>query len=135
MGCGHPQTRAHRPPLQSRRGRNSRPPSAVTNVVTSPSRVLRRRYVRSGSHRYNRRAAALLPSAKWKRPCSEIYGCVRSLISISLVRVASHCLRRARDPTARIPTATWETGTGLSLYCYPDPTWQFNAYCTTAPPC
>ena len=62
-----------------------------------------------------KRAAALL-SAKWKRPYSEICGFVRSRISISLVRAAIHCLRGARDPTARISTATWETGAGLSLY-------------------
>ena len=45
-----------------------------------------------------------------ERPYSEICGYVLSRISISLMRAASHCLRGARDPTARISTATWETG-------------------------
>jgi hypothetical protein len=57
-----------------------------------------------------KRAAALL-SAKRKRPHFE-----KLRISISLVQPASHCLRGAHDPTARISTATWETGAGLSLY-------------------
>jgi hypothetical protein len=62
-----------------------------------------------------KRVTALL-STKWKRAYSEICGFVRSRISIALVRAASHCLRGARDPTARVSTATWEAGAGLSLY-------------------
>ena len=63
-----------------------------------------------------KRVAALL-STKWKRAYSEICGFVRSRISIALVGAASHCLRGARDPTARLSTATWESGAGLSPYC------------------
>ena len=62
-----------------------------------------------------KRVASLL-SEKWHRPYSETCTYVRSRISISLVRAASHCLRGSRDPTARVSHATWETGTGLGLY-------------------
>ena len=59
---------------------------------------------------------ASLLSTKWKRPYSETCAYVRSRISISLVRAASHCLRGYRDPTARVSHATWATGTGMGLY-------------------
>ena len=62
-----------------------------------------------------KRLASLL-SAKWKRPYAETCTYVRSRISISLVRAASHCLRGSRDRTARVSYATWETGTGMGLY-------------------
>ena len=62
-----------------------------------------------------KRVASLL-SEKWHRPYSETCTYVRSRISLSLVRAASHCLRGSRDPTARVSHATWETGTGLGLY-------------------
>ena len=62
-----------------------------------------------------KRVASLL-STKWKRPYSETCAYVRSRISISLVRAASHCLRGSRDPTARVSHATWATGAGMGLY-------------------
>ena len=62
-----------------------------------------------------KRVASLL-SKTWQRPYSEICAYVRSRISISHVRAASHCLCGSRDPTARVSHATWETGTGMGLY-------------------
>ena len=62
-----------------------------------------------------KRVTALL-SAKWKRAYSEICGFVLSRISIALVRAVSQCFRRARDPTACVSTATWESGVDLPLY-------------------
>jgi hypothetical protein len=55
-------------------------------------------------------------SAKWKRTYSEVCGCVRSRLSIRLVRTTSMCLRGSRDPTARANHATWDTRVGLPLY-------------------
>ena len=63
----------------------------------------------------SKRVAALL-SAKWTRVYSETCGFVRCRISIALARAASHCLRGALDPTARVSTATWESRVRLSLY-------------------
>ena len=62
-----------------------------------------------------KRLAALLAN-KWKRAYSEVCGFVRSRLSITLVRNASHCLRGARDPTARTTHALWDSGVGLSAY-------------------
>jgi hypothetical protein len=63
-----------------------------------------------------KRVASLL-SQKWHRSYSETCAYVRSRISISLVRAASHCLLRgSRDPSARVSHGTWETGTGMGLY-------------------
>jgi hypothetical protein len=44
--------------------------------------------------------------AKWKRTYSEVFGFVRSRLSITLVRTTSMCLRGSRDPTARVNHAT-----------------------------
>jgi hypothetical protein len=55
-------------------------------------------------------------AAKWKRTYSEVCGFVRSRLALTLVRTTSLCLRGARDPTARASHATWDTGTGLTLY-------------------
>ena len=62
-----------------------------------------------------KKLAALL-SKKWKRTYSEVCGFVHSRLSFALVRTMTLCLRGARDPTARVSTATWESGTGLNLY-------------------
>jgi IS1 family transposase len=61
------------------------------------------------------RAASLL-FKKWHRLYPETCAYVRSRISISHVRAASHCLRGSRDPTARVSHATWETGSAMGLY-------------------
>jgi hypothetical protein len=55
-------------------------------------------------------------SKKWGRSYSEVVGCVRSRISIALVRSASRCLRVDRSPSARLPTVPWESGSGLGLH-------------------
>jgi hypothetical protein len=55
-------------------------------------------------------------SKKWGRSHSEVVGCVRSRISIALVRSASRCLRVDRSPSARLPTVPWESGSGLGLH-------------------
>jgi hypothetical protein len=59
---------------------------------------------------------AVLLSAKWKQTYSTVCGYVRSRLSMALVRSASRCLRADRSPKVRLPTAAWETGTGLALY-------------------
>ena len=53
---------------------------------------------------------------KWKRAYSDVCGYVLSRQSLALVRATSLCLRGARDPTARIRSPAWDSGTGLSLY-------------------
>jgi hypothetical protein len=63
----------------------------------------------------SKRLAARL-SFKWKRQYSEVCGFARSRLALALVRSTSLCLRGARDPTARATPATWDSGTGLSLY-------------------
>jgi hypothetical protein len=63
----------------------------------------------------SRRLASRL-AAKWKRTYSEVCGFVRSRLSVALVRTTSLCLRGSRDPTPRPSHATWDSGTGLSLY-------------------
>ena len=63
----------------------------------------------------SKRLAALL-SEKWKRSYSEVCGYVRSRLSFAIARTLTLCLRGVRDPTARIATATWESGPGLNLY-------------------
>ena len=57
-----------------------------------------------------------LLASKWKRDYSEVCGFVRSRLSLALVRATSLCLRGARDKSARLTTALWESGTGLGLY-------------------
>jgi hypothetical protein len=55
-------------------------------------------------------------SAKWKRAYSAVCGFVRSRLAFAVVRGSNRCIRGDRDPTARHPTFTWDSGSGLSLY-------------------
>jgi hypothetical protein len=55
-------------------------------------------------------------SAKWKRAYSAVCGFVRSRLAFAVVRGSNRCIRGDRDPTARHPAFTWDSGSGLSLY-------------------
>jgi hypothetical protein len=59
---------------------------------------------------------AVMLSAKWNRPYSDVCGYVRSRLAIALARTTSLCLRGARDPTARAGAPSWDNCAGLSLH-------------------
>jgi len=53
---------------------------------------------------------------KWKRAYSEVCGYVNSRQALALVRATSLCLRGARDPSSRLRSPAWDSGTGMALY-------------------
>lgn len=60
---------------------------------------------------------ALKLSEKWKQPCSQTAGFVRTRFAISLVRAKNRCLRGSRIPTSAISQRVdWEDGAGLHLH-------------------
>ena len=59
---------------------------------------------------------ASLLSKKWKRICPSVCCFVRSRMALALTRSTTICLRGCRDPTARIRSPEWESGSGMSLY-------------------
>ena len=63
----------------------------------------------------HRKLASLL-STKWKRTYPAVCCFVRSRMALALARSTTICLRGCRDPTARIRSPEWESGSGMSLY-------------------
>ena len=62
-----------------------------------------------------KRLSSLLAD-KWRRQYLEVCGFVRSRLSLALARATSMCIRGARDPSSRVTSPYFESGTGLSAY-------------------